>query len=471
MMICCPLKIATPWLISSTRPLIRLALLPWQPRRLRPSGPVFRPTCRPTCRLLIGQPDVLLRQRGRLFAHSSRNHLGMACRPLLSQSDQVLYRRSGRSRESIGAWPCKPAVWIESVCDQHTILAMARIVGILNTNLCVHVFTWPWLVCRCSVPRACNKGLIVTLLASPCVNAADTLVKSHTGVETCNERRLKGVRLSQGSETVALHCLKGVRQWHSRGRGRCNETARREKNKHIPQHSNQRHRKPPMSGWYGVATISRMLKNIGLFCKRALQKKPIFCKETYIFKHPTHRSHPIVLWSAPERTAVIASTATAMHWAIHFLPLLGMHLSWRTEFSWTNLPFGCFRVFVASKTSFFWWAITSNCAENVDMIQRIGPAYIPCSKVPMAPSLYPPVTNFLPEASTWVTGLSVDVLYDPITLSISPAPWMMGMSLYIYTNTCIYIYIYIYMCVCVCVRIYMYVRIWKFFGEWCENCH
>ena len=46
---------------------------------------------------------------------------------------------------------------------------------------------------------------------------------------------------------------------------------------------------------YGVATISRMLKNIGLFCKRALQKRPVFCKETCIFKHPTHRSHPIVI--------------------------------------------------------------------------------------------------------------------------------------------------------------------------------
>ena len=44
---------------------------------------------------------------------------------------------------------------------------------------------------------------------------------------------------------------------------------------------------------YGVATMSRILKNIGLFCKRDLQKRPIFCKETYIFKHPTHRSHPI----------------------------------------------------------------------------------------------------------------------------------------------------------------------------------
>ena len=48
-----------------------------------------------------------------------------------------------------------------------------------------------------------------------------------------------------------------------------------------------------ISDTYGVATISRMFKNIGLFCKRALQKRPVFCKETCIFKHPTHRSHPI----------------------------------------------------------------------------------------------------------------------------------------------------------------------------------
>jgi len=48
---------------------------------------------------------------------------------------------------------------------------------------------------------------------------------------------------------------------------------------------------------YGVATISRMLKNIGLFCKRDLQKRPIFCKETYIFKHPTPRSHPIRVYT------------------------------------------------------------------------------------------------------------------------------------------------------------------------------
>jgi len=40
---------------------------------------------------------------------------------------------------------------------------------------------------------------------------------------------------------------------------------------------------------------------IGLFCKRALQKRPIFSKETYNFKEPTTRSHPIVI---QERTNI-----------------------------------------------------------------------------------------------------------------------------------------------------------------------
>jgi len=36
-----------------------------------------------------------------------------------------------------------------------------------------------------------------------------------------------------------------------------------------------------------------MEKIIGLFCKRALQKKQYFAKETYHFKEPANRSHPI----------------------------------------------------------------------------------------------------------------------------------------------------------------------------------
>ena len=67
---------------------------------------------------------------------------------------------------------------------------------------------------------------------------------------------------------------------------------------------------------YGVATISRMLKNIGLFCKRALQKRPVFCQETCIFKHPTHRSHPIGLRRCNKRILIaifIEYTKKSLH--------------------------------------------------------------------------------------------------------------------------------------------------------------
>ena len=45
---------------------------------------------------------------------------------------------------------------------------------------------------------------------------------------------------------------------------------------------------------YGVATISSLLKITGLFCKRALYKRRYSAKETYNFKEPTNRSHPIM---------------------------------------------------------------------------------------------------------------------------------------------------------------------------------
>jgi len=44
---------------------------------------------------------------------------------------------------------------------------------------------------------------------------------------------------------------------------------------------------------YGEATVSRLLEIIGLFCKRALLQRRYSAKETYNFKEPTNRSHPI----------------------------------------------------------------------------------------------------------------------------------------------------------------------------------
>ena len=47
--------------------------------------------------------------------------------------------------------------------------------------------------------------------------------------------------------------------------------------------------------WYRVSTISRLLKIIGLFCKRALEKRLYSAKETYNFKEPTNHSQPICM--------------------------------------------------------------------------------------------------------------------------------------------------------------------------------
>jgi len=44
---------------------------------------------------------------------------------------------------------------------------------------------------------------------------------------------------------------------------------------------------------YGGASISGLLKSVGLFCTRALLKRLYSAKETYNFKEPTNRSHPI----------------------------------------------------------------------------------------------------------------------------------------------------------------------------------
>jgi len=48
-----------------------------------------------------------------------------------------------------------------------------------------------------------------------------------------------------------------------------------------------------LQGCYGVATMSRLLKIIGLFCRISSVLYGSFAKETYDFKEPTNRSHPI----------------------------------------------------------------------------------------------------------------------------------------------------------------------------------
>ena len=63
---------------------------------------------------------------------------------------------------------------------------------------------------------------------------------------------------------------------------------------------------------YGVASISRLLEIIGLFCKRALQKRLYSAKETYHFKEPTNRQ-TLYTFAAPP----ISRPYTLQHTATH----------------------------------------------------------------------------------------------------------------------------------------------------------
>ena len=47
---------------------------------------------------------------------------------------------------------------------------------------------------------------------------------------------------------------------------------------------------------YGVASTSKLLKCIRFFCKRALHKRQYSARETYHFKEPTNRIHPIWIY-------------------------------------------------------------------------------------------------------------------------------------------------------------------------------
>jgi len=67
---------------------------------------------------------------------------------------------------------------------------------------------------------------------------------------------------------------------------------------------------------YGVASISRLLKIIGLFCKRALKNRWNSAKETFNFKAPTNRSHPVVDLVVVRRNALTYSCDMTHLWVM-----------------------------------------------------------------------------------------------------------------------------------------------------------
>jgi len=70
-------------------------------------------------------------------------------------------------------------------------------------------------------------------------------------------------------------------------------------------------------GLYAVATISRLLKITGLFCKRALQQRLYFAKETYNFMEPTNRSHLIACKLSPRNWVMSRVNESCHMWMRH----------------------------------------------------------------------------------------------------------------------------------------------------------
>ena len=77
---------------------------------------------------------------------------------------------------------------------------------------------------------------------------------------------------------------------------------------HLTQRSSDRN-------WYGVATISRLLKIIGLFCRILSRSQGSFAKETCNFKEPTNSSHPIHDFSDSDNNSNHHHHAHTMHTA------------------------------------------------------------------------------------------------------------------------------------------------------------
>ena len=70
---------------------------------------------------------------------------------------------------------------------------------------------------------------------------------------------------------------------------------------------------------YGVATMSRLLKSIGLFCKRALEKRLYSAEETCNFEEPTKRCHPICISYAYPLYLLLYAPLCILQYILQFL--------------------------------------------------------------------------------------------------------------------------------------------------------
>jgi len=102
---------------------------------------------------------------------------------------------------------------------------------------------------------------------------------------------------------------------------------------------------------YRVATISRLLTIIGLFCKRALWKRHYSAKETYNFKEPTNCSHPILIYMT--HLYVWRGSFLRVTWLLHICDMTPSSL-WHDSF-----------IFVT------WLLMCMTCLISLDLIVSV----------------------------------------------------------------------------------------------------
>jgi len=98
----------------------------------------------------------------------------------------------------------------------------------------------------------------------------------------------------------------------------------------------------------GVASVSRIDKIIGLFFKRALQKRRSFAKETYNFIDPTDCSHPI--WTS--HVAEMDESCRIHEWVM-------LHI-------WTNHV-----AYVNESCRTYDWGVSHRCVSHVAYINEL----------------------------------------------------------------------------------------------------
>jgi len=91
-----------------------------------------------------------------------------------------------------------------------------------------------------------------------------------------------------------------------------------------------------MTRWFnknlgmGCLRLVGFFQIVGLFCKQALWKRQYSAKETYHFKEPTNRSHPI--WSALWLTLNGLLSLPLCTWHIHVCDVFVLRCVWHKSF-------------------------------------------------------------------------------------------------------------------------------------------